>query len=72
MEARELTREELERKYPPSIIEWEMKHGIIRYEKNGTTYVCCGRPYEEVLESIRKESEQRETRRRLKERGLAK
>ena len=70
MEARQLTEEELLRKYPPSIVEWEMKHGIIRYEKGGTTYVCCGKPFEQVCESINKEEEQRRVRRRLRELGV--
>ena len=72
MEARELTKEELFRKYPPSIVEWEMKHGIIRYEKNGVTYVCCGKPFDDICESIRKEEESRRARIQLRERGLLK
>ena len=70
MESTQLSEQELAMRYPPSIVEWEMKHGIMRYEKNGVTYVCCAKPFEEVCESIRKENEQRETRRRLRERGL--
>lgn len=26
---------------PTAIIEWELEHGIVRYQKNGMTYVCC-------------------------------
>ena len=55
MENNELSDVELAMRYPPSIIDWEMKHGIVRYEKNGMTYVCCARPFKEVCESINKE-----------------
>jgi hypothetical protein len=72
MAVRQLTEEELKMRYPPSIIEWEMKHGIMRYEKGGTTYVCCAKPFEQVCESIDKENEQIRTKLRLRELGLVK
>ena len=72
MENNQLSPEELNRRYPPSIIEWEMKHGIMRYEKNGVTYVCCAKPFADVCESIDKENESIKTRFRLKELGLLK
>ena len=55
-----LTEEQIAARYPSSIIEWEMKHGFARYESNGTLYVCATRPIDEINESIRRESEQRE------------
>ena len=70
MENNQLTPEELNRRYPPSIIEWEMKHGIMRYERNGVTYVCCAKPYQEVFASIDKENEQIKKKLWMKERGL--
>ena len=51
-----LTTEQIQMRYPPSIIAWEMKHGFVRYEKDGMLYISCARPYEEICESIRKES----------------
>ena len=63
-----LTEKEITMRYPNSILEWEMKHGIGRYEQNGVLYVCAMRPFEEVCESIRKEQEQIKAREREKER----
>lgn len=70
MEARQLTAQELERLYPPSIVAWERKHGIIRYEKNGMVYVCCARPFEDVCASIDRENEQIKARLAMKERRM--
>ena len=50
-----LTDQEIAMRYPPSIIAWEMKHGIVRYERNGMLYIAGTRPYEEICESIQKE-----------------
>ncbi len=66
-----LTEKEIAMRYPPSIIEWEMKHGIGRYEKDGMLYVAAMRPFDEVCESILKEKEQRETLARIRKRGEA-
>lgn len=63
-----LTEEEIQMRYPKSIIDWEMKHGIARYERNGMVYICCVKPFEDVCESIRKEKEQTEARERMKAR----
>ena len=27
--------------YPPSIVEWELRHGIVREIRNGVMYVRC-------------------------------
>jgi hypothetical protein len=59
METANLTDEQIAMRYPSSIIEWEMKHGFARYERNGMLYVCAVRPIEEINESIRKENEER-------------
>lgn len=61
-----LTEQEITMRYPSSIVEWEMKHGIGRYEKDGMLYVSAMRPFDEVCESILKEKEQRETRERIR------
>ena len=66
-----LTDEELTMRYPPSIMDWEKKHGIVRYERNGVLYVACARPFDDVCESIRKEREQTEARERMKARREA-
>jgi hypothetical protein len=42
-------------RYPQSIIDWELKHGIVRYEKNGMLYVRGHLPEEMIFESIRQE-----------------
>lgn len=57
-----LTEEEIQMRYPPRILEWEMKHGFARYERNGMLYVCAVRPIDEINESIRKEKEEFEKR----------
>lgn len=67
----DLTDEQIMMRYPPSILEWEMKHGLARYERDGMLYVCATRPLEEIEESIRKEREQIDARRRMKKRGGA-
>ena len=59
-----LTNDEITMRYPQRIIDWEMKHGIARYERNGMLYVCCVKPFEDVCESIRKENEQKEATKR--------
>ena len=66
-----LTDEEITMRYPASILDWEMKHGIARYERNGMLYVCATRPIDEINESIRRESEQREERHRKQEGGTS-
>ena len=66
-----LTDEELQMRYPSSVLEWEMKHGIARYERNGMLYVCATRSIDEINESIRRESEQRELRHRKQEGGTS-
>ena len=60
-----LTDEEVAMRYPPSILEWEMKHGLARYERNGMLYICATRPLEEINASIRREKEEKEARRRM-------
>lgn len=52
-----LTEEQIMQRYPSSILEWEMKHGIGRYERNGMLYVCAMRPFAQVCESINRERE---------------
>lgn len=54
-----LTDEQLMMRYPPNIVDWEMKHGIVRYEKNGMTYVALAKPIDEVFESIELEKAER-------------
>ena len=51
-----LTDQEIAMRYPPSIIAWEMKHGIARYERNGVTYICCANPLADVHGSIDREN----------------
>ena len=50
-----LTEDEITMRYPQSIIDWELKHGIVRYEKNGMLYVRGHLPEEMIYESIRRE-----------------
>ena len=64
-----LTSEEIAMRYPASIINWELKHGIVRYERNGVMYVTCARPFEAVCASIEKESAQRDAQERMRKRG---
>ena len=64
-----LTEDQIAMRYPSSILEWEMKHGIGRYEHNGVLYVCCTRPFEEVVESIEREREQLRARESVLKRG---
>ena len=66
-----LTERERIMRYPPSIIAWEMKHGIVRYEKNGMLYIAGGRPHEEICESILKERVQLQEQEKRKQRGEA-
>jgi len=33
--------ENLDMLYPPSIVEWELKHNIVREIKNGMMYIRC-------------------------------
>lgn len=56
-------------RYPSSIIDWELKHGIVRYERNGVMYVSCAKPFNDVCASIDKESEQRAAQERIRKRG---
>lgn len=62
-----LTEEQIAQRYPSSIVAWEMKHGIARYEHNGMLYVCATRPFDEVVESISKEREELNARERRSE-----
>lgn len=55
-----LTEDEITMRYPKSIIDWELKHGIVRYEKNGMLYVRGQFPEEMIFESIRREREHNE------------
>lgn len=55
-----LTEEELTMRYPPNIMDWEKKHGFVRYERNGMIYVACARPFDEVCASIDRERRQYE------------
>lgn len=64
-----LTENEIIMRYPKSIIEWEMKHGIVRYEKNGMLYVGASLPNDVVFESIRREREQIIARENMQKRG---
>lgn len=64
-----LTEQEIVMRYPISILEWEMKHGIGRYEKDGMLYVAAMRPFDEVCESILKEKEQTIEREKRQKRG---
>ena len=50
-----LTEKEIIMRYPKSIIDWELKHGIVRYEKNGMLYVRGQLPEEMIFESIKRE-----------------
>lgn len=67
MENQGLTDKEMFMKYPPSIVEWEMKHGITRYERNGMTYIACAKPFSEVCASINREERERRIRQYEKE-----
>lgn len=60
-----MTDEELAMRYPQSIIDWEMKHGIVRTERNGMVYVGCARPFEDVCASIDRERRQLAARERM-------
>lgn len=60
-----MTDEELTMRYPQSIVDWEMKHGIVRTERNGMVYVSCARPFEQVCASIDKERRQIAMRERM-------
>ena len=64
-----LTEQEITMRYPPSIIAWEMKHGIVRYERNGMVYIAAARPIEEISESIHKERVQRDELEKKRRRG---
>ena len=64
-----LTADEMTMRYPQSILQWEQKHGIARYEKNGIVYVCSTRTMESLCESILNEKVKRETQERLRKRG---
>lgn len=66
-----MTEQEKVMRYPPSIIAWEMKHGIVRYEKNGMMYIAGIRPHEEICESILKERVQLQEQEKRKQRGEA-
>lgn len=50
-----LTEKEIIMRYPQSIIDWELKHGIVRYEKNGMLYVRGQLPEEVIFDSIQRE-----------------
>lgn len=58
-------------RYPSSIIDWELKHGIVRYERNGVMYVSCARPFNDVCASIDQENAQRAAQERIRKRGDA-
>lgn len=64
-----LTENEVIMRYPQSIIEWELKHGIVRYEKNGMLYVRGHLPEEVIRDSIRREREQIMAKESLQKRG---
>ena len=68
-----LTEEQIKTmRYPPSIIEWELKHGIVRYEQNGMLYVRGQFPESVIFDSIRreqKEIKEREEREKRQKRG---
>lgn len=49
------TEKEIIMRYPQSIIDWELKHGIVRYEKNGMLYVRGQLPEDMIFESIKRE-----------------
>ena len=65
-----LTEQEITMRYPSSILEWETKHGIARYEKGGMLYICCTRPIDDVCESINREREVIDAREMLKKRKV--
>ena len=50
-----LTEKEIIMRYPKSIIDWELKHGIVRYEKNGMLYVRGQLPEDMIFDSIKRE-----------------
>ena len=50
-----LTEKEIIMRYPQSIIDWELKHGIVRYEKNGMLYVRGQLPEDVIFDSIQRE-----------------
>lgn len=50
-----LTEKEIIMRYPQSIIDWELKHGIVRYEKNGMLYVRGQLPEDMIFDSIKRE-----------------
>ena len=54
------------RSYPQSIIAWEIKHGIQRYEHNGMVYVCAPH-FQGTCESIAREVRQKEAARKTLE-----
>ena len=64
-----MTEEEIARHFPQSIIDWELKHGIVRYEKNGMIYVRGQLPEDVIFDSIRREREQIREREYRQKRG---
>lgn len=73
MNSTNLTEEQVKTmRYPPSIIEWEIRHGIVRYEQNGMLYVRGQLPEDMIFSSIRreqKEIKEREEREKRQKRG---
>lgn len=64
-----LTEDQITMRYPQSIIDWELKHGIVRYEKNGMLYVRGQLPEDVIFDSIRREREQIAKRENMQKRG---
>lgn len=66
-----LTEDEITMRYPKSIIEWELKHGIVRYEKGGMLYIRGQLPEDVIRESISRERAQIREREYRQKRGDA-
>ena len=54
-----LTDEQMMMRYPPDIVKWEMKHGIVKYDEHDMTYVALAKPIDEVFDSIEREKAER-------------
>jgi hypothetical protein len=66
-----LDKDDISRHFPQSIIDWELKHGIVGYEKNGMISVRGQYPEDVIFESIRREREQIKEREYRQKRGEA-
>ena len=56
-------------RYPSSIIEWELKHHIVRIERNGMVYITCTdfEAFNKQLDEERLEAKRRNLRQKIAE-----